>query len=362
MRRWSSLLVGLVVLVGACSSDGDPPGRSTVGTTEPPPSSTSVTASPPDTEPIDTGEGVEQLDAFAELLEDDGTMSFDTALSLFAATIRPLPGVTPSATPIDDDSTILRRITIDIERLTPEQRAVVDDVLGGPGTPLDQFGANGEVGSGAGFPRFGTVAQAVPIARQAIALFNSKLGENAPESFFVLVDLPMVEPDGTRNFSNPLNAASATGEYDGGDDLKRCKIRLNNDALDDSASFRSQLSHEIFHCYQYRAIGGRANPPQWASEGGGRMGRRVVRGWLLHVRHVVGTMDRPAADASRAAQLRRHRRVRVGRPFRHQHPSTRDRRCGEPLDRHALTNGGHGLLVAVGERTTATPPGVPSGR
>lgn len=280
MRRGMSVFVGLTIVLGACSSgeDGSPVADSAVRATEPaatgaPPATEATPATSEDVQPtttlgvIDPEEAVEALDRFGELLAEDGTLPFETALSLFATNIRPLPGVEPSGEVVDEDGILLRRISLDLDLLTPEQREVVDDVLGGPGTPLDQILDGGGGGASARFPRLGTAAEAAPMVREAIALFDRELGMSVPESFFVLVDLPMVEPDGTRNFSGPLNAASATGEFEGGEVAQRCRIRLNNDAAEGPGMLRSQVAHEVFHCYQYRAHG-RNNWPLWAAEGG----------------------------------------------------------------------------------------------
>ena len=285
MRRMVVVLIGMSVVLGACSSDGDGGDGAATSAASAPVSTAEATTSPetatPDTDPAatgtdaptttlpvaDTDAAVEALDQFGQLLDDDGTLSFETALALFAGNIRPLPGVEPSDQVVDEDGILLRRLSLDLDLLTPEQRAVVDDVLGGPGTPLDQIIDGGGGGASARFPRLGTVADAAPIVREAKALFDRQLGMSIPESFFVLVDLPMVEADGTRNFSGPLNAASASGEFEGGDVALRCRIRLNNDAADGPGMLRSQIAHEVFHCYQYQ-VHGRNNWPLWAAEGG----------------------------------------------------------------------------------------------
>jgi len=311
MRRAFGVLIGIAFVLGACSSgdgDGDA-GPPTSGADSAPAidtaHSTSTSTGGSTTTSLDPGTGgpttttvpdldaaVAQLDAFGELLDDDGTLSFEAALALFAANIRPLPGVDPAAEVVDEDSILLRRISLDLDRLTPEQRAVVGDVLGGPATPLDQIADGGGGGASAGFPRRGTVAQAAPVIREAMALLERELGFGVPESFFVLVDLPMVEPDGTRNFSNPLNAASATPEY-AGDELRQCRIRLNNDALDETHMFRSQIAHEVFHCVQYWSHGG-ANWPLWAGEGGaGWVGEAFAGGSGMSGTWWARWIDRP---------------------------------------------------------------------
>lgn len=285
MRRMVSLLIGLVLVSAGCSSEsgGDPAAssgapESTAGAVSDTsaPSATDSSATEPTEEtaaPSDTltdeemAAELEAMDSFSEALDDDGTLSFETALSLFASTLRPLPGVEPADFEVTEIEPVVRRIVLDEALLTEEQAAVVDSFLGGPGTPLDEIPDGGGGGASARFPRIGTVAEAAPIVREAKALFDRELGMSVPESFFVLVDLPMVEPDGSRNFSGPLNAASATGEFEGGEVAQRCRIRLNRDAASGGGMFRSQVAHEVFHCYQYQ-VHGRNNWPLWAAEGG----------------------------------------------------------------------------------------------
>lgn len=257
-RLASSLLA--VLLVAACSSgtsdttgsDGSP-STTAVGTT------VSVAAVP------DTADDVAA--DLTDYLDDDGVLMLDVAKQIFAATFTALPGVEalPRSVP-DSETHVLSLLADSREQLTDEQWAIVDDVIGGPGIPLDQLDVPG-AGS-VRRPYGARAAEAAPIIRAAVEEWSRRLGRSLSggPAMLTVVELPLINTDtGAYNFANLANAATAIRLLNGGV-YDECLIRLNTDSPFNAATFDSQVSHEVFHCFQYDLVN--TNPlPKWIVEG-----------------------------------------------------------------------------------------------
>jgi len=242
-----------LLLVAACSDGG---------------SSSSATGSDSTTTAdAAVDEAAEAGSDLTDYLDDEGVLGLAAALQVFAATFAPLPGVLPAPVPVlDSDTHVLSLIANSRKELTDDQWAVVQSVLGGPGIPLDQLGGptppTGRRPSGA------RSDVAAPVIRAAIEEWTRRLGRplSGGPAMLTVVELPMVNPDtGVKNFSNLGNAATAVQLLEEGA-FNECLIRLNIDTPFNVATFDSQVSHEVFHCFQYDLVD--TNPiPKWIVEG-----------------------------------------------------------------------------------------------
>jgi len=190
-------------------------------------------------------------------------LTVDAALSLFAATFQPLPGVQAAAAPaVDADSSILSTLSGAQAQLTAEQWAIVDAVIGDDAA---------ETIGGTGLLRRPSAVRgersdlARPIIDEAVATYTSALGWDLAGIDLEVVELPLYGAGGSMNFSGLGNAASAVPLLDGNTlQYRTCLIRLNVDAPYNPSMFRSQVAHEVFHCFQY-VVG--FDGPEWVMEG-----------------------------------------------------------------------------------------------
>src|SRR5688500_13219533 len=126
---WSGALVASLLVLGACSGDGDafqttttsaPPFGSTTVVTTPvtsAPRATAVVAATTSTLPVDTGE----LGGLDAALTPEGTVDLDAALRLVAAGYAPIPGVTPADAPLVDGGPALRTVVASVAELPTER-------------------------------------------------------------------------------------------------------------------------------------------------------------------------------------------------------------------------------------------------
>ena len=204
---------------------------------------------------------------FNDFLDEDGVLGFENALRIFASTHAPLPGVEAAALPVPESEThVLSLLADSRDQLTDEQWTIVESVIGGPGVPLDQLDV--PAGGAVRRPYGARAAQAAPIIRSAVDEWTRRLGRplSLGPSMLTVVELPLINPEtGSRNFADLGNAATAIrllteSVYD------ECLIRLNTDAPFNAGMFESQVSHEVFHCFQYDLVN--TNPlPRWIVEG-----------------------------------------------------------------------------------------------
>lgn len=268
MRRSRGLLPAafvLVTAVAACGGGDNGAGTTTtVGTA----GSTTTTSEPaPTTAPPDTTTSTSvpteiDLTPLEGRLDEEGALTLDGALELFAATLAPLPGVTPADAPLDHHGTaILATLAAHLHDLPDDQRAVVERVLYGPDS--------GVVGLRS--PSSELVAEARRAFEAARVHFAPRLGWDIGELVLDFRVLSSSDPDGTRYFTED-EGASATPLYSEDDSgayvYDECLIRINGDARLDSVSFWGALAHEAFHCFQYVYEPYRTRLPLWIREGG----------------------------------------------------------------------------------------------
>lgn len=194
-------------------------------------------------------------------LDDVGVMSVEQALALFAVTFAPLPGVEPANGVIEGaDSMVLSTLSASRSALDVAQIEVFDVVIGGPGgaigLPVAENGWAGRRPTGA------RSDLAVPIVFEAMTYFGDRLGR-ALTFPITLVELPASA--GGVTYFGPGEAATAIQllAYDG-TGYDECLIRVNVDAPYEPATFKSQIGHEVFHCFQF--VHG-AERPGWIHEG-----------------------------------------------------------------------------------------------
>ncbi len=245
------------LVASACSTGGPTTGDpSTTRATVDPPSAETSTTLPP---------GELTVDPIDEHLDERGALTFDGALALFAATFAPLPDIEPASQPaVDADTAIIDVLQARRSDLTAAQREILDAVIG---TALPRVAPPGDASGLLHRPRGERADLARPIIDEAVGYFSARLGRTLAVPV-ELLELPLIGPGGVRHFSDIGNAAAATPYYEAGTGAYlECVIRLNTDAVYQAAMFRSQISHEVFHCFQNAALGVDSSVPLWVKEG-----------------------------------------------------------------------------------------------
>ena len=204
---------------------------------------------------------VDDLSAISAALEPDGTLALPAALAMVAASYRPLPGVTPAAAVVSDSGAALRTVVAHLDQLSSDQREAVSSMIDTPGVSPEEA-ADGE----------GLLAVAAGLVTLSSARFTDILGTGVPSDVRItLVELPDVNPDGTRNFATPQTHATALAITSTPDDrYDECRIRINVDAAAASAvgpTFTAAIAQETFHCFQFAQRPNGDGVPLWAFEG-----------------------------------------------------------------------------------------------
>ncbi len=202
---------------------------------------------------------VATVDPVESFFDEEGRLPLEAAKAIFATVFAPLPGVTAAALDGDlhESSQVLRVLLANKDQLTGEQLAVIEDVLGPVGAPLDDLLAGS--GSSAGIARDQFLRDAAAVLRESQTYFATALGRSLPFAIHV-VALP--EIDGAiRRFPSGVLADASLRTID---ERTVCAIRLNITAVK-SLLLRETAAHEMFHCYQYAIDDGRG--PAWVVEG-----------------------------------------------------------------------------------------------
>lgn len=293
MPSWKRQAI-LVLVLSACSSS---PSTSVA------PSTSGASTSTEQAAVTSTSAAPDSVEVPDQYLDASGAFTFEGAKALFAATFAPLPGVTAAASPTSEDTGVLNVLIAHRADLTVDQQAVLDRIIGGPGTPYTQLlGANG--GAVRRRPRIDLVDTAAHIVGEAVAMWEAKLGRtlSGGREMITLVSLPMFNADGSANFGGPANGASAIQLLDAGTLVyNECRIRLNADAAYQDALFRGQVSHEVFHCFQYDITGTDALP-RWIVEGSAAYAGELFAGGTSYAQGWYGRWinepERPLARRS----------------------------------------------------------------
>lgn len=319
-RDVALLMVGVLITVTACSDGGstDPttpgngrlvsstPSGPTTGPTSPSTSSLPVSPAPvssPSTVPPGSAGTTGPPVALGELgvldaaLDDDGTLGLEPALALFAAGYAPVPGITASPEPLIDGGPALRTILAQLDRLGDDQLAAVTAVVDPLGQRLDDVAASDS-------PR---LAGAADVATAAEERFGQLLGRQLTSVTLTMLELPYVNPDGTRNFSSPGAVATALPFGDAESDEYECRIRVNADAPVDQATgfddpvFLSSVAQEVFHCMQFGLAPFGTDVPMWVMEGAAAFaGEQYAQGSTL----ATAWWERWITQPQRPLQLR----------------------------------------------------------
>lgn len=265
MRRTRCLVLASLLLTACGGSSATPATPSAPGPEASPPPAESVVPTTPAT--------VEQPD-LGEYLDETGVLQFDAALSIFAANYGPVPGVTPAAQAVPDSSSAVLDVLISSrDRMTAEQQAVLDDLLGPPGEPLDGTVEGGASGAGgfAARPAGSTLEEGRAVVRDAMSFITGRIGRSLDGIVITTALQPFLDGDtGRQNFANLAEGAVATrklsADPNGALYYDECNIRFNADAPLDSEAFRGAVAHEVYHCFQYD-LRDPAAIPLWAKEG-----------------------------------------------------------------------------------------------
>ena len=195
----------------------------------------------------------------------DGSVGRDDALKAFAATIAPLPGVTPPKRGypfIKSASGPIRWVLRSWSKLTKPQRAAVMKALPGIEVP----GGARTAPARAKTAKF-TVAELQLLAEQGRALLNTYLNPDLTIPVVVDTDAPWKEVN-----------AGAYAQFNGS-----CRVAFNISANQPSTYVREAMLHELIHCYQFQLPGDWSVLPPWVIEGGAEwIAAAVARdpGWL----------------------------------------------------------------------------------
>lgn len=243
--RSRCLVVGVMALVlVACSADP----------------STEPAAAPRPAPPID-----DTLIALGQLLDEDGSLSVDAALSLFAATVAPLPGVVaadlPGAVPHDVAGVAIRRLQAARATLSVDVQAAVQ-VAVEPQTGEDEVevatGRHRELPTGDAPVEEPSAAELADMISTVVADVEELSGHD--------LRLPIrarLVPDRATG-----GDAITTGIY-AGDRVTGCRIALPHGLFGlDGASVTSTIAHEVWHCFQLDADEAAFDTaPLWVIEG-----------------------------------------------------------------------------------------------
>ncbi len=253
------MLLTLALVAAACTSTSDQPpapetttSRVDTGDTSPPTS----TAAPGSTTTttvagliITDAEPVEPSGTDALLQRDregnDGSLSLETSLDLFAAVYGPLPGVTSTITELrpGDGSLAIRSVLANWDELDPGTQDAVSGALA-PGQRVETIALAGEV-TAIRAQSDTALAEATMAADVARILIEEQLGRplGIPMTISVL-DAP-IGGDNVLADASPMRSGvfATSGTPDS------CSIRIF--PLGEGTSLETTVTHEVYHCFQF---------------------------------------------------------------------------------------------------------------
>lgn len=266
LPRRAGRLLGLVTAVAlvaaACAAADDPAARESAPAKD---SSTAPAAADA------------SLQAFSALLDDEGTLSLRAALSVYAALLGPLPGVTPADLGTDPAEDLLapaiRVLGRNLAAVPPSARAQVR-------ATLDQLtAAAGDAEIDVQIPADGGAGESAAGAHEGRAGVRS----DAPTASALRADLLEIRDDLSERAGHPMRLtvrARVVGDsVTGGDAVTAgapvggpyttCVITVPTGRFDeDGASVRSTLAHEMWHCFQLDSSPvAFESGPEWIVEG-----------------------------------------------------------------------------------------------
>lgn len=326
------LLCAAALVVGACSSGSDRPPSAQAPTT-------TAGSADQDVPPPEVTPEVRGMDQLGALVDDQGRLTKEQALGLWAARITPLPGVTPL--PRDqvadvDVSLIKARVASWLPELTADQQAIVRVVVAGKdpvelalddGTSTPATGNPGGAGGPSSSPSvtattIGTRTDGPPQAQLASArvgmVTDAELRLAAVEArarferlnggppgipvSWSTADLRTPDPDRCADgaapgstecpwiFDSPSTGAETNATLAPDGSLLGCRIIMNRDVIvpADGAEARrfmvGAIAHEMFHCQQHAIAGSLPRYrtiPEWVREGTAAFfGEKAVDGSL----------------------------------------------------------------------------------
>ncbi|MCL1597761.1 MAG: hypothetical protein M3094_01145, partial [Actinomycetia bacterium] len=272
------MLLTLALVAAACTSTSDQPPAPETTTSRVDARDTSTptsTAAPGSTTTttiagliITDAEPVESSGTDALLQQDreanDGSLSLEMSLDLFASIYGPLPGVTSTITEPrpGDGSLAIRSVLANWDELDPATRDAVSSALA-PGQRAETIALTGEV-TAIRAQSDTALGEATEIADAARVSIEENLGRPLGIPITVSVFDTPIGGDNVLADASPTRSGVLveSGTVDG------CSIRIF--PLGDHASLETTVAHEVYHCYQFSSVPNVAtivNAQDWIIEG-----------------------------------------------------------------------------------------------
>lgn len=262
MQRTSLMLLTLALVAAACTSTSDQPPapETTTSRVDARDTSTPTSTAAPGTTTTTTiagliitdAEPVEPSDTEALLQQDregnDGSLSLQTSLDLFASIYGTLPGVT--STIIEprpgDGSLAIRSVLANWDELDPDTQDAVSAALA-PGQRAETIALAGEV-TAIRAQSDAALAEATMAVDVARILIEEQLGRplGIPMTISVL-DAP-IGGDTVLADASPMRSGvfATSGTPDS------CSIRIF--PLGEGTSLETTVTHEVYHCFQFTMV------------------------------------------------------------------------------------------------------------
>jgi hypothetical protein len=236
------------------------------------PSGTHPPAAP--AHPLPGGPPNETLLAFGELLDEEGRLSLETALAVFAGSVAPLPGVVPQQLPGDDAAAVgelaARVLLSNLDRLPPEVAQAVEQAVYGGIEEWIEIPPSGRTSDRLSGTLAGVLAP--PPARAQ--------GRADVEHVRALVEnvRGRIEERAGRRLRLPLRVglnprlgsdtdAVASPVLSGNSRVIACRIAFNPAILGNASAEEVTAAHEVWHCFQFDYVGLAGDERSWLVEG-----------------------------------------------------------------------------------------------